>query len=51
MKNFPVLRDLVVDTSDFLVKLAKSKPWIIRKEEKSLEDGEYLQTPEQLDTI
>ena len=31
MKNFPVLRDLVVDTSDFLVKLEKSKPWIIRK--------------------
>ncbi len=48
MKNFPVLRDLVVDTSDFLVKLAKSKPWIIRKVEKPLEE-EYLQTPEQLD--
>ena len=49
MKNFPVLRDLVVDTADFLVKLAKSKPWIIRREEKPLGDGEYLQTPEQLD--
>ena len=31
LKNFPVLRDLVVDTSDFLVKLTKSKPWIVRK--------------------
>ena len=41
--------DLVVDTSDFLVKLAKSKPWIIRKVEKPL-DEEYFQTPEQLDT-
>ena len=50
MKNFPILRDLVVDTSDFLVKLTKSKPWIIRKEEKPLAEGEYLQTPEQLDT-
>jgi fumarate reductase iron-sulfur subunit len=50
MKHFPVLRDLVVDTSDFLVKLAKSKPWIIRKDEKPLADGEYLQTPEELDT-
>ena len=48
MKNFPVLRDLIVDTSDFLVKLAKSKPWIIRKVEKPL-DEEYFQTPEQLD--
>src|SRR3989442_8675758 len=38
MSHFPVLRDLVVDTSDFLVKLAKSKPWIIRKVEK-LERG------------
>ena len=50
MKNFPVLRDLVVDTSDFLIKLTKSKPWIIRKDEKPLEEGEYLQTPEQLET-
>jgi fumarate reductase iron-sulfur subunit len=48
LKNFPILRDLVVDTSDFLVKLAKSKPWIIRKNEKTL-DEEYFQTPEQLD--
>ena len=48
MKNFPVLRDLVVDTSDFLLKLAKSKPWIIRQVEKPL-DEEYFQTPEQLE--
>ena len=49
LRNFPVLRDLVVDTSDFLVKLTKSKPWIVRTEERSLEDGEYLQTPQQLE--
>jgi fumarate reductase iron-sulfur subunit len=49
LKNFPVLRDLVVDASDFLVKLAKSKPWIIRKVEKPLEE-EYFQTPEELDS-
>ena len=48
LKNFPILRDLVVDVSDFLVKLAKSKPWIIRKVEKPLEE-EYFQTPEQMD--
>ena len=48
MRHFPILRDLVVDTSDFLVKLGKSKPWIIRKVEKPL-DEEYFQTPEQLD--
>jgi succinate dehydrogenase iron-sulfur subunit len=49
LKNFPLLRDLVVDTSDFLVKLAKSKPWIIRRVESPL-DEEYLQTPEQLNS-
>jgi fumarate reductase iron-sulfur subunit len=49
LKNFPVLRDLVVDISDFLTKLSKSKPWLIRKEEKPVADGEYLQTPEQLE--
>lgn len=48
LKNFPILRDLVADTSDFLVKLAKAKPWIVRKVEKPLEE-EYLQTPEQVE--
>jgi fumarate reductase iron-sulfur subunit len=50
LKNFPILRDLIVDISDFLGKLAKAKPWLIRAEEKPVADGEYLQTPEQLDT-
>ena len=48
MRHFPILRDLVVDTSDFLMKLGRSKPWIIRKVEKPL-DEEYLQTPAQLE--
>ncbi len=48
MRHFPILRDLVVDISDFLVKLAQSKPWIIRKVEKPLTE-EYLQTPAQLE--
>jgi fumarate reductase iron-sulfur subunit len=48
LKNFPILRDLVVDATDFLAKLAKSKPWIIRNVEKPL-DEEYFQTPEELD--
>ena len=51
LTNFPILRDLIIDMSDFLVKLAKSKPWLIRKEEKPLAEGEYLQTPDQLDTF
>ena len=48
MRHFPIVRDLVVDTSDFLMKLTRSKPWIIRTVEKPM-DGEYYQTPAQLD--
>jgi len=47
---FPVVRDLVVDLTDFMRKLKQVKPWIIRKEEKPPSEGEYLQTPDQLDT-
>ena len=47
--NFPVIRDLVVDIGDFMRKLTTVKPWIVRKEEKPLSEGEYLQTPRQLD--
>ena len=48
LANFPVERDLVIVLDDFIEKLPEIKPWIIRKDEKPLEDGEYLQTPEQL---
>ena len=41
---FPVIRDLVVDITDFLRKLTKVKPWIIREKEWPLEEGEYRQT-------
>jgi len=49
LRFFPVIRDLVVDISDFMQKLRKVKPWIVRKEEKPVSQGEYLQTPDQLD--
>ncbi len=51
LRYFPVVRDLVIDMNDFLVKLQKVNPWIVREEEKPLEEGEYLQSPEQLDTF
>src|ERR1700719_2306141 len=50
LKNFPVLRDLIVDITDFLAKLSKVKPWIIRRKDKPITDGEFLQTPDELDT-
>jgi fumarate reductase iron-sulfur subunit len=49
LANFPVIRDLVVEIGDFLRKLSAVKPWIVRKEEKPLAEGEYRQTPEQMD--
>jgi fumarate reductase iron-sulfur subunit len=48
LRYFPVVRDLVVEISDFMSKLERVKPWIIREEEKPLAEGEHLQTPEQL---
>jgi fumarate reductase iron-sulfur subunit len=48
LRYFPVVRDLVTELSDFLVKLKKVKPWLIR-EDPTLPQGEFLQTPEQLD--
>src|SRR5579862_9866752 len=47
LKNFPVMRDLIVDISDFLTKLSKVKPWIIRTKEMPVSEGEYLQTPDE----
>ena len=49
LRYFPIVRDLVIDMTDFMAKLQSVKPWIIRGEDKPLSQGEYLQTPEQLD--
>ena len=49
LANFPVIRDLVIDMSDFMHKLSAIQPWIIREHEKPVAEGEYLQTPAQLD--
>jgi len=49
LANFPIARDLVVDMSDFMEKLPRVKPWIIRDDDVTEIDGEYLQTPEELD--
>ena len=49
LRNFPVIRDLVVELGDFMRKLSSVKPWILRKEDKPLSDGEYRQTPQELD--
>jgi fumarate reductase iron-sulfur subunit len=51
LAGFPVIRDLVVDISDFLRKLPKVKPWIVREDEEPVGAGEYLQTPAQMDAF
>ena len=49
LRNFPVIRDLVVDLGDFMQKLVRVKPWIVRSVERPLADGEFLQSPEEMD--
>ncbi len=49
LRYFPIIRDLTTDMTDFMEKLKSVKPWIIRKDEKSISEGEYLQSPEELD--
>lgn len=48
LAHFPVIRDLIINLDDFIHKLLKVKAWLIPKEEKSVSEGEYLQTPAQL---
>jgi fumarate reductase iron-sulfur subunit len=48
LTHFPVIRDMVVNIDDFLHKMTEVKAWLIPREEKPVEEGEYLQTPEQL---
>ena len=49
LEHFPIERDLVVDMTGFVKKLESIKPYIIPKEPRTLKQGEYLQTPEQLE--
>ena len=49
LSNFPVIRDLVVEIGDFLRKLPRVMPWIVRDTDKPTTDGEYLQTPAEQD--
>lgn len=49
LSNFPVIRDLIVDIDDFMGKLAKVSPWVVREEDQPLATGAYLQTPAELD--
>jgi len=49
LANFPLIRDLVVEIGDFMRKLPKVKPWIVRDDDMPISEGEYLQTPKQME--
>ncbi|MCL6262341.1 succinate dehydrogenase/fumarate reductase iron-sulfur subunit [Craterilacuibacter sp. RT1T] len=49
LAHFPIERDLVVVMDGFMDKLQKVKPYIIPKQARALDEGEYLQTPEEMD--
>src|SRR5215510_430648 len=49
LRNFPIIRDLIVDIGDFMRKLVRVKPWIVRQAERPLEAGEFLQSPDEMD--
>ena len=50
LDHFPVVKDLVVEMDDFMAKLQKVRPWIVRKDDFKPE-REFLQTPGQLEAF
>ena len=48
LAHFPIERDLIVSVDKFVDKLEAIKPYLIPKEPRTLAQGEYLQTPAQL---
>jgi fumarate reductase iron-sulfur subunit len=51
LAHFPIERDLVVSLDGFIKKLESIKPYIVPKEPRTLEQGEYIQSPAQLEKI
>ncbi len=54
MDNFPIVRDLVVDLEPFFAKHAAVLPRLVRRgdqEEQESPSGEYVMTPEELDSF
>lgn len=48
LAHFPIERDLVTAIDRFLEKLARVKPYLIPREPRTLEQGEYRQSPAEL---
>ena len=50
LDHFPVVKDLVVDLDDFLAKLQKVRPWVVRKDDFK-PAREFMQSPAQLEAF
>jgi fumarate reductase iron-sulfur subunit len=50
LDHFPVVKDLVIEMEEFMGKLQKVRPWIVRKDD-YVPQREFLQTPRQLDAF
>jgi fumarate reductase iron-sulfur subunit len=49
LEHLPIERDLVVSAEDFVRKLEGITPWLVPREPRAVGEGEYLQTPVQLE--
>ena len=49
LAHLPIERDLIVTVKDYVKRLEGIKPYLIPREARTLQDGEYLQTPQQQD--
>jgi fumarate reductase iron-sulfur subunit len=49
LANFPVIRDLVIESEGFMEKLKSVKPWIIRAKQRAVEEGPMRQSPAELE--
>src|ERR1044072_1068983 len=49
LANFPLNRSLRVRDSYLMNWLTEDKPWIIRADDKPLDEGEFPQTPDEMD--
>jgi len=48
--HFPVVKDLVIEMDDFMAKVQKVRPWIVRKDDFK-PAREFIQTPAQLEAF
>ena len=51
LASFPVERDLVVVMDDFMEKLESVRPYLVPREERTVDEGTYAQSPAELKTF